>query len=213
MKISYAIPVKDEKQLVPFLNQLREWSYKSKLAEYDIVVLWDDSGDEKLYQEVCFNSILEMESNNLRPFEGKFENNFADWKNLLNSYCKGDWIIQLDADETITEETFFAYEKAIVTLDEEDTECIQVPRYNIVDGLTEDDCNRWGWKWVGEEGINFPDYQYRIYRKGLQWIRPVHEIIEATHYGVFPEVRKYCIIHKKDIERQRQQNDYYSRNF
>lgn len=213
IKISYAIPFKDEAQMPPFLVQLRQWDYKSARADYEVVALWDDSGDREVYKEVCFNSILEVPDNIIRVEKGKFEGNFADWKNLLNSLCTGDWIIQLDADEVITEKTFFAYEEAILALHEGPIECIMVPRYNTVVGLTEEDCKRWGWRWVGESGINYPDYQYRIYRKGMKWKNPVHEIIEARNYGQFPEGAKYNILHQKTVEKQRQQNDYYQKNF
>lgn len=214
MKISYAIPFKDEEVLLHnlplFLSSIP--SQKS-LVEYEIVLLWDNSGNQQ-YFDFFMSWIKELDPNiktEVKLFSGKFANNFADWKNLLNSYCEGDWIVQLDADETITHQTFQKIETLLLGNDESEVECILVPRYNIVNGLTEDDCKRWGWKWQGEEGINFPDYQYRIYRKGMRWRNKVHEIIDATVYAHLPPMKEWCIIHEKSIERQRQQNDFYSR--
>ncbi len=31
--------------------------------------------------------------------KGKFDRHFADWKNKLTSFCNGDYIFQIDADE------------------------------------------------------------------------------------------------------------------
>ena len=32
-------------------------------------------------------------------YSGKFEGHFANWKNKLTSYCYGDYIVNIDADE------------------------------------------------------------------------------------------------------------------
>jgi hypothetical protein len=39
---------------------------------------------------------------NLVWHSGKFDRHFANWKNKLNSYCTGDYIFQIDADEIPT---------------------------------------------------------------------------------------------------------------
>jgi hypothetical protein len=138
-----------------------------------------------------------------------FHKNFADWKNLLNSYCKGDFIFQLDADEMISEYMVKNLHE-ILELNKE-VDLYFVPRINTVDGLTEEDIKTWGWN-VNDKGwVNFPDYQGRIYRQKMGWYGKVHErIIGGEKFATLPSDEEYCIIHKKDIERQRKQNNLYN---
>ena len=52
-----------------------------------------------------------------------------------------------------------------------------VPRVNTVDGITQEHVTKWGWK-LNERGwVNFPDFQWRIYRNtpDIYWINKVHE--------------------------------------
>jgi hypothetical protein len=35
-------------------------------------------------------------------YKDKFNNHFADWKNKLTSFCSGDYIYQIDADEMVS---------------------------------------------------------------------------------------------------------------
>jgi glycosyltransferase involved in cell wall biosynthesis len=61
--------------------------------------------------------------------------------------------------------------------------------------------------------INFPDYQYRIYKNkpSIIWIGKVHEIISGYNtYGHFPLNKENSILHYKDIKKQEQQNNFYS---
>ena len=53
-----------------------------------------------------------------------------------------------------------------------------VPRINTVEGLTPTHIKKWGWK-VGENGwINFPDYQWRIYKNDpkIVWVNKKSKI-------------------------------------
>ena len=54
--------------------------------------------------------------------------------------------------------------------------------------------------------------QGRIYRKGMNFYGKVHEqIIGGQKFASLPTEEEYCIIHHKQIDRQRKQNDYYSK--
>jgi predicted double-glycine peptidase len=94
MKISYAITVCNEfleiQKLVPFLLE-------NKRIQDEIVILYDQkNGDpEVLNYLLKFNKLPNVQT--WRGFE--FEGHFADWKNKLTSYCTGDYIFQIDADE------------------------------------------------------------------------------------------------------------------
>jgi hypothetical protein len=88
-----------------------------------------------------------------------------------------------------------------------------IPRVNIVNGLTEEDTRRWGWR-VNEKGwVMFPDYQTRLYRntEEIKWEGKVHErIIGYKTQAPLPDEEEWCLYHIKEIERQRKQNDYYA---
>jgi len=205
MKISYAITVCDElqeiKRLVPFLLE-------HKRPEDEIIVLFDQKNgtDEVIDFLLPFNRLPHVQT-----WRGMvFVNDFAIWKNKLNDYCGGDYILQLDADEMITEELIKMLPAILESNSEVDL--FVLPRINTVEGITEEHINKWGWKQDEQGRINFPDWQGRLYRKGLNWYGKVHErIIGAKKYSIMPEDEGFCILHPKTIERQERQNNFYSK--
>lgn len=203
--ISYAITVCDElqeiKRLVPFLLE-------HKRPEDEIIVLYDqkNGSDEVIDFLLPFNRLPHVQT-----WRGMvFVNDFSIWKNKLNDYCSGDYILQLDADEMITEELIKMLPAILESNPEVDL--FVLPRINTVDGITEEHINKWGWKQDEQGRINFPDWQGRLYRKGLNWYGKVHEkIIGAKKYSIMPEDEGFCILHPKTIERQERQNNFYSK--
>lgn len=204
-RISYAITACNEleelKRLIPFL-------IKNKQIHDEIVILFDEKNGtrEVLDYLIQFNVLP-----NVQTWRNFFENDFAAAKNRLNMYCKNEWIYQIDADEMIEVELMQNLGEILDT--NSDVDLIFVPRINIVNGITDDHIQKWGW-FVNEKGwINFPDHQGRIYRnkKGIEWVGKVHERIGgATNYTSFPNEEVYCIKHIKDIKRQEKQNSYYN---
>jgi hypothetical protein len=67
----------------------------------EIVVLYDnENGNPEILDFLLpFNKLPHVQT--WRCFD--WNNNFADWKNILNGYCEGDYIYQIDADEMISE--------------------------------------------------------------------------------------------------------------
>ena len=203
MKISFAITVCNEleeiKRLVPFL-------LKHKRAQDEIVVLYDDTNGnpEVLDFLLPYNKFPNVQT--WRCFD--WNNNFSDFKNILNGYCKGDYIYQLDADEIISEYMVKNLHKILEM--NPGVDLIFVPRINTVDGLTEGHIKKWGWN-VNDKGhINFPDSQGRVFRKGMSWYGKVHErIYGGQKFSSLPLDEEYCIQHHKTIERQEKQNNYY----
>ena len=93
---------------------------------------------------------------------------------------------------------------------------ITVPRWNLVEGITNEHIKKWGWKFDDQERINWPDYQTRIYRNSdnINWKNKVHERLEGFEsYSAFPEEREFSLLHFKTIDRQEKQNDFYSKIF
>ena len=205
MKISYAITACNEvEETIRLVTQLL--NYKGENSE--VVVLLDTP---KAPTELIEYLELQGEANHINLIESEFDNDFAQWKNLLNSQCKGEWIFQLDADE-------FLDPNLIVNLEDildnnVDKDLIVVPRINTVEGLTETHIQKWGWN-VNEKGwVNFPDVQTRIYKNSdkIGWMNKVHErIVGFESYTNLPADEIYCIRHPKTIERQERQNNYYN---
>jgi glycosyltransferase involved in cell wall biosynthesis len=204
MKLSYAITACNEvEETIRLVNQLL--NYKEENSE--IVVLLDTP---KAPTELIEYLELQANADHITLIESEFDNDFAQWKNLLNSQCKGEWIFQLDADEYLMPDLIVNMEALLEA--NTDKDLILVPRINTVEGLTEAHIQKWGWK-VNERGwINFPDVQTRIYKNSdkIGWSGKVHERISGFQsYTNFPMDEIYCIKHPKGIERQEKQNNYY----
>ena len=134
---------------------------------------------------------------------------FGAHKNFLNSKCNGKYIFQVDADEKFNN-NLLTYLHDII--DNNDIDLYLIPRVNIVNGLTDEDIRRWGWR-INEKGwVMFPDYQTRLYRNtdSIYWEGKVHErIIGYKTQAPLPDEEEWSLYHIKDIDRQRKQNDYY----
>jgi hypothetical protein len=204
MKISYAITVCNEleevKRLVNFL-------LSNKRKEDEIVVLADSP---KMSQELQDTLRKYFSLNQILLIESEFEGHFADWKNKLFKVCSGDYIFQIDADELPTEELINQL-PYILEINQE-VDVFLVPRINTVEGLTQQHIRQWRWN-VNEKGwVNFPDYQWRIYRNSpnIKWRNKVHEVIEGHKSStLLPAEKEYCLYHPKTIDRQERQNNYY----
>ena len=89
---------------------------------------------------------------------------------------------------------------------------ILVPRVNTVEGLTDEHIQKWGWN-VDENGwVNFPDYQWRIYKNSadIKWQNKVHEtLIGYNTISNLPSIEELALYHPKTIDRQVKQNNYY----
>ena len=202
MKISYAITVCNEleevKRLVTFLHH-------NKREEDEIVILLDHSnGKDEVYRY-----LLTLPPD-VELYRDRFEGHFADWKNQLTSYCTGDYIFQIDADELPTSQLIIAL-PSILELNQE-VDVFLVPRINTVEGLTQEHIRQWRWN-VNDKGwVNFPDYQWRIYRNdpSITWKNKVHEVLEGFKTSTLLPAEEYCsLYHPKTIDRQEKQNNYY----
>jgi glycosyltransferase involved in cell wall biosynthesis len=203
MKISYAITVCDEHVEI---QRLIEFLLRNKRREDEIVVLFDISKQCTAVEEYLRSHSINGEfAWHAAPFQG----HFANWKNKLTSLCSGDYIFQIDADELITLNLF---QSLPAILESNDVDVILVPRVNTVSGLTQDHITKWGWNVDAKGWVNFPDYQWRIYRNhsDIKWISKVHEVLSGYNkFSHLPADPEYALIHPKTIERQTKQNAYY----
>ncbi len=204
MKISYAITVCNEfVEIQRLVNFLRE----NKRQQDEIVILFDQKNGT---EEIATWLTKQNKYPNVQFWRGFFEGHFADWKNKLTEYCSGDYIFQIDADEMPHKELIKAL--TMVLEFNPDVDVMLVPRVNTVEGLTQDHIAKWRWS-VNEKGwVNWPDYQWRIYRNSdkIRWVNKVHEKLEGfDQYATLPMLEEHALYHPKDIKRQEKQNAYY----
>ena len=203
MKISYSILTHNE---TDSLEKLLQFLVKHKDEEDEIVILYDYSNNERTKEILdIMTSMYEMtfEQRNLLK-------DYAGQKNYLTGMCKGDYIINIDADEIPHE---FLIENIKGILEANPTiDLYWVPRVNTVDGITQEHINKWSWQ-VNEKGwVNFPDYQGRIWknRQNIRWERPVHEVLTGYKEHTFlPAEEQFSFYHPKEIKRQEEQNKFY----
>ena len=205
MKISYAITVCNE---FIEIQKLLSLLLDNKRTKDEVVILYDKKNGDKVIEEFLRAKSV---NNEFFWYSGEFDHHFADWKNQLTDYCSGDYIFQIDADE-------FPHKSLITALpvileSNPDNEVYLVPRVNTVEGLTEDHITKWGWR-VDEKGwVNYPDYQWRIWKNKpeIRWKNKVHEVLGGFKtYAPLPAKEELSLYHPKEIARQEKQNNYYN---
>jgi len=205
MKISYAITVKDE--LIE-LDRLLLKLENHKRDEDEIVVVYDSANGKENVNQYLRAKTVNKSFFRWHTFE--FKNDFSELKNYLTKQCTGNYIFQIDADE-------FPHEYLISILptileSNPETEVYLTPRVNTVEGLTEQHIQKWGWR-VNEKGwVNYPDYQWRIWKNKpeIKWINKVHERLDGFKtYVTLPSQEEFSLYHPKTIEKQEKQNKYY----
>jgi hypothetical protein len=200
MKISYGITCCDEHEelehLITFISPLID-------KEDEIVVVYDQNRATKQVLD-----ILENYKSTVNSFPFDFQQNFLENKNYLGTKCKGEYIFQIDADE-IPNEILIANLKPI--LQNNSVDMLVIPRKNIVEGLTPEHVQKWGWS-VNENGwVNWPDQQKRVYKNSpdIQWTgHQVHGMITGyKKFAALPVEEHFSITHNKQVKRQESQNE------
>ena len=206
MKISYGITVHNEAEE---LQKLLEVLNKNIDKEDEIIVCVD--GDDEKVEAVLGESLDSWQ--HYIVYKRKLDGNFADHKNSVIEKSSGDYIFHIDADE-YPNEILLQQLKQILEMN--DVDLVWIPRVNTVDGFTQEDVQKWGWR-VDEKGwVNYPDYQARVFRnkEDIRWTRPLHEYITGCKtYAHLPPHEELSLYHPKTKEKQEQQNKFYMDNF
>jgi len=207
MKISYAITVCNE---FIEIQRLLNFLLKHKRHQDEIVVLMDTT---KANSELT-STLRLFESHNMDHmvvWPAEFQGHFADWKNKLTSLCTGDFIFQIDADEIPC--TSIIESLPAILEGNPEVDVYLVPRVNTVEGLADAHIQKWGWNVNSEGWVNWPDYQWRIFRNvdTIKWKNKVHEVLEGfKQFAHLPMEEDYSLYHPKTIEKQEKQNNYYN---
>jgi hypothetical protein len=205
INVTWAITVCNElKEITELINFLHP-----KIKQDDEILIQYD--ENSVTPEVKgYLDIVNTLHQNIKVIGFPLNGDFATFKNNLKNHSNGIFIVNVDADEIPNE---YLVENIHALLDyNKEVDMFFVPRINTVEGLTEEDIKKWGWK-VNENGwVNFPDVQSRIYRRtsSIEWVGKVHErIVGYNTLSILPFEEDYCLYHPKDIERQRKQNEFY----
>jgi len=209
LKISYGITVHNE---ADELNKLLETLIKHTDIEDEIVICDDYSNNETT--EVINNWELHSpDSKHIKHYKRKLDGNFAEQKNSVIEESNGDYIFHIDADE-YPNEILLQQLKQILEIN--DVDLVWIPRVNTVDGFTEQDVQKWGWRVTDNGWVNYPDYQSRVFRRDseIRWERPLHELIRgAKTYAHLPPHEELSLYHPKTMQKQEAQNRFYNQNF
>ena len=209
MKISYGITVHDESEE---LNKLLEILVHKTDTDDEIVIV-QDGNDKKVEEVISSWSQQYLDAKGIYWYTRKLDGNFSDQKNYVIEQCTGDYIFHIDADE-YPHDTLLSQLKQILEIN--DVDLLWIPRVNTVEGFTDEDVQRWGWR-ISEQGwVNYPDYQSRVFRNrdDIRWRRPLHEYINGCDtYSHLPPHEALSLYHPKTKEKQEQQNQFYMDNF
>ena len=203
--ISYTITACDESaELEKLLNVLR-----TTIKNEDEIVLQFDS--QKVTDEVrSVGNLYSQRIPTLKVIEFPLNNDFVTFKNNLKQHCTKKWIFNIDADEMPS--AFLVENLHGILGGNDELDVLIVPRWNIVDGITESHITRWRWKLDNMGRINWPDWQMRIYqnKETINWKNKVHEVLDGfERYAMLPEDKDFCLFHNKTIQRQEKQNNFY----
>ena len=202
MNISYAILTHNEntelEKLLSILCTYKEYN--------DEIIIVDDYSDK-----LETIKLLEKQKKNITVYARHLENNFAKQKNFLNSCCNNEWIFNIDADE-YPSDTLIMNLYSILEQNS-NIDAIKIPRVNIVNGITDNHIRKWGWK-VNDKGwVNWPDFQFRLYKnkQEIKWERSVHEqLIGYKNWSQLPiDNDNWALFHLKNIDKQEKQNKIY----
>lgn len=115
----------------------------------EVVILVDDTKTTAEVTGVLSSYQKELP---LRTVLHSFAGDFALFKNFGNSQCTQPWILQLDADELLSD-SLKLHVRDILTYNNDLVDLLYIPRVNTVKDITLDHVNKWGWRITMLEGF------------------------------------------------------------
>lgn len=178
----------------------------------DEIIILDDNSTDQLTVSILRETKHKVVRHSLNR-------DFSAHRNYAHQFCKNNWIFMVDADEVISD--ILSENIHDIILANPDVDLFGIPRLNVVDGMTDNDVKKWGWRPMKIEGfseliINYPDFQWRVYRKAdhIKWKGRLHEKIDGFLVSTeLPTNPHFSLVHRKTIQRQTSQNEFYNKNF
>lgn len=200
LSIDYVVLSRGEPETESLLQYLR----KSKDSRDTLTLLYDcsensDIGKYNKYARIVFHQL---------------DYSYSEHRNFVLPLLKSDYSFFVDADEKPSKELFQNIKDIIENNDYPDL--INVPRINIVKGLTREAAQKYGWSVTDGNIIQWEsgDYQTRLFKNGigLKWTGNLHErIYTDKNNSVYTLMRlpQNAIIHRKTLEVQMKGNAEY----
>ena len=182
-----------------------------KIDKEDEIIICVDGEDDAVKFELDVFTQTYYKQNLILVYQRKLNGDFAAQKNSVIENSTGDYVFHIDADE-YPSDGLLEYVKPI--LETNDIDLIWVPRVNTVDGITEQHIQQWGWRVSDAGWVNYPDYQSRIFKNSpeIRWKSKVHErIFGAQTFSHLPPNEILSLYHPKTIDKQEEQNNFYSK--
>ena len=175
-------------KLISFLKKVKD-------QEDEINVLVDSA-----HVTSQVRSVLEYFKEDIVQNDRDFDGKFATHRNYHFSLCKGDYIFYIDPDEMPTEVLIKNIKKII---EETKTDLLYIPRVNICSGFTQEWIKKCNFTLNDTGWINWPDTQGRIFKKGLQMEKELHEGISGAKSRISLEPNpNIALWHIKSVEKQ-----------
>ncbi|TJZ60749.1 glycosyltransferase [Sphingobacterium olei] len=176
------------------------------IDERDEIIVLQDINPENMQVSALINQYP-----SIKCIQSRLNGDFASFKNNLIAHATKTYIFQIDADEYPQKTLIQKLKWFLFTNSRAD--CILLPRINIVRGITEEDIKNWKWEKNDDGYLNFPDFQFRIFKNNgkIRWKNKLHEVLD--NYSQLKHLPtknyEYCLFHIKNIERQRSQSTFY----
>lgn len=203
--ISYTITACNEDRE---LDKLLYTLSKNITENDEVVVQLDSEKTTDDVRKIC--SVYQEKIPSMKVIEFPLNDNFSAFKNNLVNHCSKEWIFNIDADEIPAQNLFGIIHDVLEQ--NSSVEMFWVPRWNTVEGITDEHIKRWNWRYDEFGRINWPDWQTRIYKNkpSIRWQNKVHERLSGHEsYTFLPEEKEWCLFHNKTIQKQEKQNNYY----
>lgn len=186
MTVSITAIMLDEAHCVnKWLNSMRTFA-----DFYDDIVVVDGGSRD--------GTVEYLKQHGIRVVSHPFADDFAAQRNTAIEACHTHWIVEIDADETLSIPLGRGLRLICENGNQDGVDCIGIPRLNFIDGALA--------AGVGTSGL---DYQYRIHRSSGRWCNRVHEEMSFTARVELSLRDGHFILHEKESVRHEARNAYY----
>lgn len=174
--ITWAVTVCNEhNELRRLLNLLVE----NIVPEDEILIQCDEDNVTELVENVI--SEFELSSVRIRVIYFPLAEDFSKFKNNIFDHAAEPWIFQIDADEYPSQELLKNVHELITK--NLDTECFELSRVNIVNGITLDHIIKWGWL-ISSNALYTNTVQLSDISESLKQILIKFNLITRTDDGI-----------------------------
>ena len=180
--------------------------FKLKDSDDRIIVINDNGNLEY---------IAKLKKLPLKLIQRSLNNDYSSQRNAVLESCKTDYLFMIDADEMPTAKLLTNIKTILINNNL--PAGVWMARVNLFKDVKPIHALQWGWSLQGEV-CNYPDMQHRLIktRQGIKWVGKLHERPKiAKHHKVIqlPVNEELELIHRKHINDQIKQNQYYNANY